>query len=232
MEVAQIESTKDNIKNPHLAESNVIPKLGTSSILNGKSGSGKSTLLINLLLRYKGVVNKTIFISPTADVDDINNQLKIDIRITNMNEAPDKLKELMDSQLSYIARAKDNSKAPQVLVIFDDVVGSKKLMNSPEFVRLFIGSRHFNMTVFLCSQSWTAVPRRCRLQASHIFFFRGALSEVELLYNEYCPPSLNKKRFFELVDFATKDKHSFLHINMKVDPSKRFVKNLSHVILH
>lgn len=237
LEIKKLKSSKDKIKQPPLAESKTIPKFGTSCILNGTTGQGKSTLLANLIAdpRFFGTSKNSFFmkllISPTAEGDDVQKELGIEegCTISDLEAAPEILKEIMRMQKQSITD-EGNDKAPQVAIIYDDVISDAAFMRSNEFIKSFIASRHFNFTTFVCSQSWTAVPRKCRIQASNIFFFAAPLSEVELLFNEYCPPKFNKKQFFALVDYATSEPYSFLYINKSVPMEERFRKNLDEII--
>jgi hypothetical protein len=53
---------------------------------------------------------------------------------------------------------------------------------------------------------------------------------MDLLVEEFCPNGMSKKAFMAMVMHATKDKHSFLHINMKVPSEERYRKNLDTIL--
>ena len=233
-EIKPINTRKDQIKNPPASEIHAIPRLGASCLFVGSSGSGKSTLLVSLLTEkrfFKGAFDETIIVSPTCFSDDVQQALNLnpDNCIDDLREAPGVIGDLMKEQRELIEK-KGAHKAPQICLIYDDVIGDRDLMKSPEFVKSFIASRHYNITTMLCSQSYTAVPRRCRLQASNIFYFRGSQSENLLMVEEYSPPGYSKRRMSKLIDFATQDKFSFLHINMKVPHEERYRRNLGEII--
>ena len=236
LEIKQIETRKDKIKQPPLAEDEnmYIPPLGSGVIMSGKSGSGKSTLLANLLKDkrfYNGWFDKTFIFSPTANGDDIQKSLDIDKKyvFTDLEEAPDILEVILNTQQSKI----DDGKADEVeqyAIIFDDVIGDVKFMNSRAFTRCFYQVRHVNCTTFLCTQHFMRVPRVCRLQANFVFFFQGSQSEVETVVEEFSPPMYTRNEFRQLVHDATKEDYSFLTINMKVGWDKRFRRNLDEII--
>ena len=235
LEIKEIKSNKTKIKNPPCAEANIIPKLGTSCIFNGTTGMGKSTLMTNLLTQKRFYPMKTFthrfLISPTAEGDDVQKALKIPSSgtFTNLKSAPYFLSIIMKSQKQKIKK-KGSHKAPQILIIYDDVISDPNFMRSNEFIKSFIASRHYNLTVMLATQSWTACPRRCRIQARNIFFFAAPLSEVEKLCEEHCPPRFTKQQFFLMVAWATNEPYSFLYINKSVPMKERFRKNLSEII--
>ena len=53
---------------------------------------------------------------------------------------------------------------------------------------------------------------------------------MELLVEEFTPPGMTKKDFMSMVMHATKEKHHFLHINMKVPFNERYRKNLDTIL--
>jgi adenylylsulfate kinase-like enzyme len=232
--IEPLATLKDKIKQPPAAEQNVVPQINSAVLFVGATGSGKSTVLVNLLKRKEllgGAFERIFLISPTAKSDDVQKHLEVpeeDI-IDNLREAPEVLEQIMDSQREEII-SKGAHKAPLYALVYDDVVGDRDLMKHENFVKTFIACRHYNMTTFLCSQSYTAVPRRVRLQAMNIFYFKGSNSEAELLAEEYAPPGLNKKDTLKLISFATGDKYNFLHINKRVPFEERYRRNLDQVI--
>jgi hypothetical protein len=234
LNIKAIPTSKDKIKQPAMAEANIIPKINTSSLFIGASGSGKTTLVANLLTRkdmLKKVFDRTFLISPTAKTDDIQGFLKLpkDDIIDNLKDAPDMLREIMDEQVKLIEE-KGADKAPKYLVIFDDVISNPEFLKTDEFVRSFVMNRHFNFTTMICSQSYKAVPRKCRLQARHIFYFKGSESENEAIMEDRAPPNFSKKLGLALVEAATQEKYSFLHIHMGVPIEERYRRNLGEMI--
>lgn len=244
LSIKQIETAKDNIDQPALAKNEYmfIPPLGSSVIMSGKSGCGKSTLLANLIRdprfygqspeRKKGWFDKIFLFSPTANGDDIQRSLGIPKEhvFTELEDAPELLKVILDSQQKKIdSQAAD--KVSQFAVIFDDVIGDTKFMTSKEFTRCFYQVRHVNCTTFICTQHFKRVPRVCRLQANFVFFFQGSANEVEVIVDEYAPPMYSKNEFRQLISDTTKEKFSFLTINMKVGWDLRFRRNLDGFVV-
>ena len=235
--IAQLETKKDKIKQPLLAtkeENMIIPPLGSSVLISGKSGSGKSTLLANLIKDkrfYKGFFKKIFLFSPTANGDDIQKQLDIPAKhvFTDLEEAPELLEVIIDAQKGTLERTTAD-KADQWAIIFDDVIGDVKFMNSKAFTQCFYQVRHICCTTFICTQHFNRVPRICRLQANFVMYFKGSMSETETLVEEFAPPGMNKNEFRRLIVDATSDGFDFLTINMKVGWDTRFRKNLDELI--
>lgn len=244
LEIKRIETSKDDIEQPELAKHDdmYIPPLGSSVIISGKSGSGKSTLLANLLMderfygpcqaKPKGWFDKIFLFSPTANGDDIQKSLKIPKKyvFTDLDEAPELLTVILDSQQKKIDTAEGADKVEQFCVIFDDVIGNVSFMNTAAFTRCFYQVRHVNCTTFICTQHFKRVPKVCRLQANFVFFFQGSSVEVDVIVDEYAPPMYSRDEFRRIVNQYTNGKHLFLTINNKIECARRFRQNLGQII--
>ena len=234
LSIREISTRKDKIKQPDLAEAHLIPRINSSCLFVGSSGSGKSTVLANLVTR-KDMLGKAfdrIFLfSPTAKTDDIQMSLNLDDDDIedDLTKVPEMLEEIFEDQRAEIEEL-GADKASKILIIYDDVVADKDLLKHPLFTRSFILNRHVNATTFLCSQSYKQIPRRCRLQASNIIYFAGSNSENESIMEDRCPPNFSRKDGLALVQFATREKWSFLHINMRVPFAERYRRNFDELI--
>jgi len=242
LSIYKFATNKHDIKQRPMMEEHIIPQLGASTCIIGKSGSGKSNLLMNLMCRKDfygkensnsktGYFDIVFFFSPTGDTDDLVKYLSdlIPKKRIVTEDFEEKLEHIFKVQEDII-KAKTFIKSPKILIIYDDIQSNAKFMRSKIFIRSFIACRHSNITTILCGQSWTKTPRVCRLQASNIMLFPSSQSEVDLLVEEYAPPHMTKKDFYELVKHATKERYNFLHICMRVDPEQRFRKNLDTII--
>lgn len=236
--IHKLATKKDAIKQPDAAAADVIPRLTSNCLFVGSSGSGKSTLLVNLITGkkfWKGWFDRVLLVSPTAKTDDIQKEIHEYIEdeekdlITDLALAPARIQELMDEQRAMIEE-QGADKAPQVLLIYDDVVSDKALLTSDVFGKSFIMSRHFNFTTCLCTQSFTQAPRKCRLQCQNLFYYRGSNSELECLVEEFSPPGFSKARMRLLISFCTQEAYSFLHVNRRSPFETRYRRNLDQVV--
>lgn len=244
LSIEPVPTSKDKIEQPDLAkhEDMFIPPRGSSVVISGKSGSGKSTLLARLITderfygksatRPNGWFDKIFLFSPTANGDDVQKSLGIDPKyvFTDLEEAPELLEVILDSQQGKIDESDGADKVEQYAIIFDDVIGDTVFMNEKSFTRCFYQVRHVNCTTFICTQHFKRVPKVCRLQANFVFFFQGSANEVEMVTEEFAPPEYKKKEFMQMVNDCTKENYSFLTINMKVGWDKRFRKNLDEFV--
>lgn len=232
-------TNKHKIKQRPNMESHIIPTHPSSVILNGKSGQGKTNLLVNLMTRpeFYGKINgkhyyDIIFLfSPTADGgDDLVKFLDIPEKRIFSHFSNETLDDIIAKQKKLVEEKNDLTKTPKICMIFEDIQSDKKFMNSKSFLKCFIMCRHYNMSTFLLSQSFTKTPRACRLQCNNVLFFAGSKSEHKLIVEEFCPPRMSKNEFSDLVDYATEGDHDFLHINMREPPKTRFRKNLDQIL--
>lgn len=237
LDIKPLETKKSKIKQNALMKADVIPRFPSSVILNGTSGSGKSTLLCNLLTKPqfygKFFKKQNIYlISPTGMTDDLFQHIKLDeknVIVDIKKEASKKLKEIMEKQKKTIDE-KGVEKAEKVLIIYEDIQSDSRFMRSSEFLKSFLMMRHYNMMVFLCGQSYTLTPRACRLQANNVFAFQPTNNEREIIVDTYAPPGMSKQDFEAIIDYATREPYSFLHINKRVGFDKRYRKNLGTII--
>jgi hypothetical protein len=181
----------------------IVPKISFRWIFSGPSASGKSNAARWILDKfYRKVFDRVILLSPTAEIDPVWQKLKVlkkKDRITKMSMKP--IKALLREQEAEVKRM-GKRRAKKVLVIYDDTIGDKSVINDPKFLVSFIRGRHFCVSCFVMTQSYTKIPRAVRLQATALSVFPSFRSEIERLYEEHGPYQLNKKEWFQLVQSA------------------------------
>jgi hypothetical protein len=212
----------------------IIPNHPSRVLYTGKTSSGKSTTLINILQFYKYYFNGGIYIfSPTSDIDPswknwINQNENVEeIQIFDNLEI-DALKEILEESKDQVE--KDGLRdSPRRLIIIDDLIDSKNIKN-PVMKTLFYKSRHYNISVWITSQSYMNLPRDLRLQLSNIFIHKPDNSEIKRLSDEQSNIYIDNKGLNELIKmvcFDKEDKYSFLHINKQDQPNQWIRKNLN-----
>jgi hypothetical protein len=234
LKIVPLKTSKDKIKQPALAEQGMIPKINSSTIFSGRSGSGKSVCLANLLTRkefLKGAFDQMYLISPTGTSDDIQKQMGIKKAnvFTDVIAGITEMEEILNDNRSIIEKV-GADKAPKILLIYDDCVGDRDLLKHPMFIKSFIACRHFNCTTMICTQSFTRVPRVCRLQATNTIIFACSLDEVKTLSETYCPSRYTKREFSDIIHHATREPYSFLYVNWAAQPAERYRKNFDTML--
>lgn len=219
-------------------ESGIIPKHPFRMYLCGASGSGKTVTLINLLLKSsfygpdeKGekYFNGGIFVfSPTA-MNGLDDSYKVLDIPSEYFLPPD------EKAISYIFKKQEQAikrngvaESKRLCFVFDDIQASPKFMQSPAFLQSFLQSRHYNTSVLVCGQAYHRLPKPCRLNCSSIIYFKGSNRELETIVDDFCAPGLNKGQFSELVEDATREKYSFLFMDINQPIEKRYRCKFEH----
>ena len=243
--IAYIPASKNDIEQRPAMKEGIIPKHPSVSLINGAISSGKTNCLVNLLinpLMYgKDKTNKPyydeIFVF-TNSHDEILEKLMDDgiIPKHNVKHNPEEkdLKKVLKLQKEKVKKADgDFTKCPKLFFIFDDIIDSD-LIKSNSFKTLCIRNRHLNASVFCLGQYFNAWPKQMRMQCTNIMVFNGNLAERELICDVFCPSSMNKKDFNDVISFAWEPEknntHPFLHICRKEKNDKRFRKSLINLI--
>ena len=238
--IRALETKKDDIEQCHAAKHKLVPKHPFRFLLSGASGSGKSTVLLNLLKRFyvkddgeTSYFDDIYAIGPTVKFDDLWKEL--DLEDDHLIEEPtvEKLEEIYKSQEAKI-KASGIDEAPKVLIAFEDIISHEKFMNSKEFLKAYVMGRHFGISTMVCTQSFNKVPRPCRLQCQQIAFFPSSKSEMMIMCEEFCPPMMGRREFFDLMGYATtpddEEEYPFLYVDNPAKPADRFRKTLGEAI--
>jgi hypothetical protein len=259
LKIKKIETSKHKIKQRKLMEHCVIPHHPSVSVMSGSQGGGKSTLVANLLTNpnmygpsYEGMEKElkkhpdtpkrgyfdAIFLM-IGSADDMYDKL-IDDDIIKQNHVchmptSQDIQKVIDGQKDIIDRSKgDMKKVPKILFIFDDCVNDGALMRSKSFLELFVKGRHLNSSTWFLSQYLNLVTKSCRLQANYLFQFKSNRAEIQILCDQFCPPTCTKQEFADMIHEATVDdkenKNNFLLIVKRAPEDQRFRKNLDKFI--
>ena len=239
LEIKPLPTAKNKIKERLLMKEKIIPGIGKSVLNVGCSGSGKSTLLANLLQKKqfygidkgKPYFDKTVIFSSNAGKagDDIYKNISYldeDNFINDLETAPLYIDILLQAQKDDIEQ-NGIENAKKLLLVFDDVLSAPSLLKSRQFLKLFVEIRHYCASTIINTQSFTKVPRSCRLSCNIIYFFPASLNEQLILCESHCPPNKNKKQFLKLINEATNKRYSFLTIDMTQPLEKRYRRNLN-----
>lgn len=226
-DVIPCKSEKSELPCTPFMKNGVIAKFPSMWLVVGRSGSGKSTVVQFVVTdpNFMGdFFDEIKMFSPTANVDDIAEQLFLNDDDIYLNPSEDDLNRILDNQQEIIKKIGITAAAKKhkLLCIFDDIVASQEFLTSSAFLRFATMGRHNLAGGIVCTQSYTKIPRIVRLQARAVILFPSNQDEVQLIVQDFCPPHMHKRDFTELVESATTEEHDFLHINMTAKPSHRF----------
>lgn len=197
-----------------------LPKLSNNFLwlISGGAGSGKSNLLLNMLaIPYSQggmgkYYDKIYFISPTGGLDPKFDELLEEL------EPEQKYDELNDDNIEAIIkniRSQENFKKEHYLLILDDCLNEfGTALKRSKIHQFIISRRHLHTTIVILTQSYVRVPNLWRRNCNLISFFASNnKKEIESLVEDI---NDDKDKMMSLINFATKEPHSFLTIKMGV----------------
>lgn len=244
LEIKKVETKKSGIYQRSLQKNFIVPHHSSVSVFSGSQGSGKSTLVNNLLkskIMLKGYYHGIFLVIGSDDdmYDGLIEQGVIKKQHVIKDPESSHIQKIIDEQKLAIKKVGDISKAPRILIIFDDIQNNNKLMNSKAFLECFTAPRHMNASIFMLCQYINLLPKRCRLQCNYLFIFKSNACEINVLCEQFCPPDMKKKDFFKMVMDTTRDtkdengnrKVNFLTITKSAPDNMKFRKNLDEYII-
>lgn len=223
---------------PEHLQNQDIPGFPSTVAVIGKPGGGKSNLIMNLLTRkvfWLNFFDKVYLLGPTVKADKLFKTIKVpDDQIVDEPETfISKLVEWTEKQKQAVKS--DYATAPKCLFYFEDITAYRwNVQNNPEFVKCFTTIRHHKSTAIVAFHKYTALERTARINCMHICIFEVLSSDIQYIYKEYCPPSLNLDDFTEMCIWCwkpdEKSKKPFLYINMYASSDRRFRRCFTDVI--
>jgi hypothetical protein len=236
LKIVPLETRAKNITVPPLMDQ-IGLKHPFSLACYGMTGSGKTVAVLNLLTNpqmYGGDYFSEVYLfSATANSDDSFDALNLDKKHIITTDMISKLKKVLRKQVADVEKH-GIDKAKKVCVILEDLTSQKKLMNSPEFLKIFVQNRHMNISVLACCHKYHALIRTARLNANHHLIFPCSESEVSRIVEEHQPAQLRRNEFEELIQYAftpsEDNERPFLWVNLKVPAKIRFRKSLDQML--
>ena len=218
-DLKEIRDMKEESHNPHFKENDT--EIPSRICIIGASGSGKTTSLLNYLL-----------ISPNTFG-----------HITIVTKQSEPLYEYLEKKLKgkNITIYYDLEKLPEPrdfankdlnnLLVFDDQVVTK---NQSKIINYFIYGRKVGsgITCVYLTQSYYSVPKTIRAQLSYIWLVRvGQKRDLNLILAD-SGGLVEKDVLRKLYEEATKERFSFLKINLNtVDLNRKFSRNFNDFFL-
>jgi len=230
--VKVFKTNKTDIYQPRCSENELLPNLPTSMCVIGKSGSGKTNSIISMLTNEKMLKDTFDFIYLFSGIKpdpELIEPLNLPKHQVYNDFEEDDVKKLMDKMEKSVEKNGMN-KTPSVLFIFDDILGKPKFLKSSTMSKLITTNRHMNISVIVMSQYFKKLPPVIRTNCSFYMIFPSSMSEIEKISDELCPPNMSKKKFINIIQFATSDKYNFISINTKCGIDKMLRKNFGKII--
>ena len=110
------------------------------------------------------------------------------------------------------------------LFVFDDMIVNKLLANTTKMNAidtLFVRGRHINISTIISTQKWSALKQNLRMiNATNVLLFNGIpKSNLRLIASELAG-HLEDDEFVKIYNQYTREKYSFIMINLKNSADK------------
>jgi len=225
---------KDTVYKENAQIPEPLMRLPFRALLVACSSSGKTLTIGNMLARkefaYKKIFRDNIFLfSPTYELGDPSMH-GVDIDEDHVFKDFDEtvIEEIMADQKATIKRY-GKSKAPHVLLVFDDLIAHMPQSKQSLLVKLFFSARHWKISLILTTQSYKHTPKAVRLNCSHMMIFKCNNKEKAQIGEEQV---VDLPVFFAVYDMATKQPFSFLYIdNTKPIRERFYIKFEERIVL-
>ena len=230
LKIKGLKSKRDDIyKTPAQRAYVMIPPGNT--IFVGMTGSGKTNVVATILKDedgLKGYFDKifVICMSPCTTLSDHVEEIEEDEIM--MDDDPEDLIEIYQKQ-KKIVKDLGFKRAPHILIILDDIVQSKRYMNSRILREIYFGGTHNKVSTWLLSQNYVSVPRNLRVNCHALLLFHGSnATELDRFQDEFQTSFMEKKEFRKLVEETIYEPFSFIFCNRtNPDKSRMFLKKFT-----
>lgn len=151
----------------------------------------------------------------------------------------DTLQQIIGEQRGVIKLLKKHGEgkrlANRVLMIFDDLVGSKLFSSRRQdpFKILNTKHRHLSTSIIMVTQAYREIPKTVRTNFTCLIAFEIANEkELEALYEEF-PMGLKRSDWDEMYRYCVQEEYGFMFLNMlKKEKTLRIMKNFDQVIFY
>ena len=190
------------------------------SVIIGAPGSGKTSMLYSLF-KSKAMLNRVydkIFVfmpsaSQSSMKDNIFSKLSDEQRFEELTD------ETMDAAEGLFEETN--------CVIIDDMTVYLKDKEVQRRLRNWaFNRRHMGLSIFILSQSWTAVPLSIRKVFNNAFLFKTGKKEMKLIFEEMVESHYDKVG--EIMRTVYDKPHQYLFINFT---NQKFFKGFDEILL-
>jgi uridine kinase len=218
MQAIEKYSVDEAIPPPREGNNPLSPKWPFRMLVNGPSGCGKTTFVLSLIFEHLKHDRIYIFCRDTTE-DKYNALVKMDQEMMDNIKLQVKKKKLdpnmitpsvlLTNDLSKL-KIDDMDPKEQHLIIIDDMTNER---DQSIIEDAFIRCRKRNASIIYLSHNFHKVPKTIRLNANYIACYScNNRKEIRLLA-ETLATAVDKDKFVEIFNEATKDKHSFLFLD-------------------
>jgi len=215
--VKQTKTDCDDHESPNRKKTpDILPQKHFLLVVCAPVRSGKTNLLKNLLCHETIDCSKhyedVVFIMPTIENDRTGRHIVNDERVVKIVDDLNNLDLILESMVEVQKQRLKKKERSDTLLILDDCPGLLGHHNSC-FSTSCSEHRHFRLSIITTTQSFKAVPNICRHNATAYIPMRPFNKKQCVAMEEELEG--NHPEFAELHKTATKERHSFLHLDME-----------------
>ena len=148
---------------------------------------------------------------------------------------PEAVREIISDQKLIVKWHKDDghTKSHHILLVIDDFVDRPEVMHQAGGAgilnMLYTLGRHYFISTIICSQNPTLISTTIRENATSLIIWKQRSSKaLEVLLSEYddMVPG-GKDSLIAMYEYATKEPHGFLYVDLLRPSSEAFFKNFN-----
>ena len=194
-------------------------------LIIGSVKSGKTNYLINALRNGEDFYGEEYWSRYKIISNTLMNDKKGKYYIDAFNDCEDHYNDSMIRDIVEHQKKYDRGEAPTTLILLDDIL-SKDFKKNNEINFLASKFRHYDLSIFLTTQSFRAVGTIIRNNATNILIFKQQNNkELEKISEEYGELCSGEKIFMKYYSEAMKEPYSLLYIDAQSNPAKFFVRH-------
>tara|TARA_B100001094_G_C18196316_1_gene811481 strand:- start:10764 stop:11606 length:843 start_codon:yes stop_codon:yes gene_type:complete len=186
----------------------------------GSVRSGKTNYLINALRNSDDFYGDDFWDYYKIISNTINNDTKGKYFKDAFHDVEDHYTDAMIQELIASQKKYDREDMPTMCILLDDIL-SRDFKKTNDISFLCSKFRHYEMSIFLTTQSFRSVSTIIRNNATNVLIFRqNNQKELEKIKEEYSELCGSEERFMEYYNLAHDRPYSFLYIDGQSNPAK------------
>lgn len=207
-------------KNKYKDVHEFLPKAQFLTLIIGSVRSGKTNYLINALRNGDDFYGEDYWDTYKIISNTLNNDTKGKYFTDAFADCEDHytdqmIKELISSQKKY-----EREEMPTMLILLDDIL-SRDFKKTNDITYLCSKFRHYEMSIFLTTQSFRSVGTIIRNNATNVLIFRqNNAKELDKIKEEYSELCGSEELFMTYYNLAHDSPFSFLYIDAQENPAR------------
>lgn len=197
-----------------------LPQPQFLTLIIGSVRSGKTNYLINALRNGTDFYGEDYWDYYKIISNTLNNDTKGKYFKDAFDDCEDHYSDKMIQDLIASQKKYEREDMPTMLILLDDIL-SRDFKKTNDITYLCSKFRHYEMSIFLTTQSFRSVGTIIRNNATNILIFRQNNSkELDKIKEEYSELCGSEERFMEYYNLAHDQPHSFLYIDGQTNPAR------------